>query len=716
MINGANSPDGYMQAVSDDELIALIDAGVSTSTTSFNGSSELTAEREQATYEYTMKPFGHLKPQGVSGIVSSDSVEAVEGYTAVLSELLFDNNKLAKFLPYGPTPTDYHTAKKASDLTNYCIFRKNPGWATLNTWIKSALMWKDAWITWDYEENFEYSFEEYEVITQEALDIALADPDVEIVGDLYIQDDGSYIEVRLRRKINKSGVKIRNIPPENQLVSDDASCRDDASFIGYGTEMTRSEIRKTWGEKADDIKWESVPTSYRFNQAINTDSASRKRALGQHTVSTSRDTVQEATQIADVITCWVRVDRDGDGIAELKKIIKVGDVVLYEEDVEAINIATLTPFEIPHEFRGLAMTDMVRPSTLTSTAILRGFVENTYLTNYAPKIADPNVVDFSALQNLKPKQVVASNGNPTAAVQTLAPETISTGTVPLLEFLQAHKEQATGLSKAAQGLNDTLYVSGNSEQKVSAVQSAAQTRIQYIARRFMETGLKDLCEGVYKTMVASMRGQKTGYYDSKNFYQTVEVSELPSTLMLMVEADVGDASNQTVLQKMQIIGQQILPALKEAGAGSVPKPEAAAQIAARTFEALGEDPLDYIVDFTTDEFKAAAMESQQRAEEEAQRQQALEQEAQALKIALDKANVDYTNVQSQNAIQDNLKQLLVALDKSQQEWADLAIKAGKEQQPMPQQPEVTQLYTHAQSLLKQVMTVVPAQPETPVQQ
>ena len=58
------------------------------------------------------------------------------------------------------------------------------------------------------------------------------------------------------------------------------------------------------------------------------------------------------------------------------------------------------------EFYGLSMADFTRSSTLASTAILRGFVENTYLTNYSPKLADPNVVDFSALQNMKPKQII----------------------------------------------------------------------------------------------------------------------------------------------------------------------------------------------------------------------------------------------------------------------------------------------------------------------
>ena len=56
------------------------------------------------------------------------------------------------------------------------------------------------------------------------------------------------------------------------------------------------------------------------------------------------------------------------------------------------------------------------------------------------------------------------------------------------------------------------------------------------------------------------------------------------------------------------------------------------------------------------------------AESIADKKKALEEQNLMVKMALDQANVDYTNVQSQNAIQDNLKQLVVALDKSYQEW------------------------------------------------
>jgi hypothetical protein len=697
-------PEGYKEIVEDDELLNIINSEVAQSQGNFLDSSELSDEREKATYEYAMQATGHLTPQGVSKIVSSDTVEAIEGYSAVLSELLLNNKKLAKFIPHSQTAVDVHRARMASDVTNYCLFKKNKGWEIINTWMKAALLWKNAAVVWEYVEDYEYTFEEYEEISAEALDMLLADMEVEVVGDLFINEGGMYEDVRIKRKCNKSGIKIRNIEPESFLISQGASSIEDASFVGLTTEMTRSEIRKQYPEQADTIDWDSTDDRYTFMQAMNTEKAARRTSVGLSNTSYSTNHTTEANQVASVLECWLRVDRDGDGISELKRFITVGDNILFEEDVDYIPIAELKPFDIPHEWAGLSMADMTRPSTLASTAILRGFVENTYLTNYSPKLADPNVVDFSALQNMKPKQIVPTNGNPAAAVQNMPPEALSSGTVPLLEFLQKHKEQANGLSKAAQGLNDTLYVSGNSEQKVSAVQSAAQTRIQHIARRFMETGLAALCEGVYKTMRTEMRTQSMSYYDRNDFYKTIEIKELPDNMMLQVEADVGDASNQTVLKKMQMIGQQVLPALMQAGYQGAIDPVAPATIAFKTIEALGEDPLDYIVDYTSEEYKGSAMEGKKQQQQAAEKKKALEEQNLMVKMALDQANVDYTNVQSQNAIQDNLKQLVVALDKSYQEWSKLTIQATKEGQPVPEQPNVQEMYQTAQSLIRQTMT------------
>tara|TARA_B100000795_G_scaffold264788_1_gene245711 strand:- start:1477 stop:3663 length:2187 start_codon:yes stop_codon:yes gene_type:complete len=702
----SNNEDGYKVAVSDEDLTTLLDYKLAQASASFLDTSELSDERQKSTYEYAMIPQGHLKPQGVSRIVSSDTVEAIEGYTAILSELLFDNNKLAKFKSYDRTPLAYHKATAASELLNHCLFTKNRGWSVLNTWLKSALMWKLAAVTWTYASEETISFEEYETIASTALDVQLSDPEITTTGDIYLDEQsGNYLDVRLKRTKVTNKVVVSPVPPETLRVGRGATGIHDASFVGFEEEMTRSEIRERWPDKAEGVDWSTVESNTHYASELNTDSLARKQAIGTTLLLGSGDDNQlEATESAVVLRCWVYVDRDGDGIAELKYIVRVGDTILEEEDADHIQVAAFTPFEIPFELEGLSMSDMVRPSTLASTAILRGFVENTYLTNYAPKIADPNVVDFSALQNMKPKQIIASNGNPQGAVASLPPEQISTGTVPLLQFLQGHKEQATGLSKAAQGLNDALYVSGNSEAKVSQVQSAAQIRIQFIARRFMETGGRELLEGIYRTMQKEMRGGSVGAYTGNARYLDVLINDLPGIEFMSVEADVGDASNQTQLQKLQMIGQQILPALRDAGAGAVVAPTAASTIAVQAFDALGLDPLDYLIDINTDEFKKKAEEGQKKDQEAQAKATELKELTAKLEVDLQQANIDFTNVQAQNAIQDNLKQLMVALDKSEQEWSKLALEAGKEQQAMPTKTNIDVLYAKAQTLVADVMT------------
>jgi len=707
--------DRYKDPVGDNELLAMIEQGVMNSVGDFLNSSDLARERQKATYEYGMMPQFHLTPQGVSQIVSSDTVEAVEGYTAILAELMFNNNKLARFIPAGTTPKDYHEAKVASDLVNYAIFKQNPGWEILNTWVKSALLWKNSIVRWEFIEDFDYSFEEYDSIEQTNLDTLLADPDVEIIGELkYEQElttdeqgnavyDMVYKDVRLKKKHNKTRILIKNVHPECFRVTRDGDTIDEKSFVGIQIDMTRSEVRKFFPDIAENIDWDAIGDgSYDWATKYTEEQAARKRLVGEEywLGGNSRELFpSEANRQITVIECWLRVDRDGDGIAELKHFIIAGSTILLEEDCESIPLATLCPFEVPHEFFGLSVADMVRPSTMATTAVLRGFVENVYLTNYSPKLADPNVVDFSALQNMKPKQIIATNGNPQSAVAALTPDTISAGTVPLLELLQVHKEQATGMGKAAQGLNDTLYVSGNSEAKMQQAMSAAQVRIQFMARRFAETGFKRLTEGIYKTMRTKLRGKTTKYFDQNNLFKQVDPGTLPDNMLLYIDVDVGENSNNNIIKKMTMIGQQLLPALQAAGAGGAVNPEAAVKIACKTLEAMDLDPLDYLVDYTAPDFKEQAMKSRKDEMDAAAKQKALEEQAVQLNLAQQQATLDLTNVQAKNAMQDNTKQLMVALDKSYQEWAKLHIAAAKEGVELPKQPDITQLLKIAKQVI-----------------
>ena len=705
---------GYKEPVTDEQLINMIEQGVQSSTGDFLNSSDLARERLKSTYEYAGVAADHLSPQGVSTIVDTSTTEVIEAYTAILSDLFLSNHRLARFVPYDDSPGAYKSAKDASDIVNYCIFRKNNGWEFLSSWIKSSLLWKNAVCRWDYIEDYDYVFEDYEEITQLKLDEILSDENSEVIGELNFinkpveteeaSDDEVeliYINVRVRKKIDKSKVKLELVPPENFRISRESTDIADAQFVGIQTQMSRSEIRKYYPDVAEDIDFENMnDTSWLGSAKYSQDVAARKAVTGQEYWQGSVEQHEiplEANINVNVTECWIEVDRDGDGIAELKHIMTIGNHIIYEDDVDEIPLASIVPIDIPFEFYGLSMADFTRSSTLASTAILRGFVENTYLTNYAPKLADPNVVDFSALQNMKPKQIIPTNGNPQAAVSTLPPETISTGTVPLLEHLQTIKEQATGMSKTVQGLNDTLYVSGNSEQKFAAVQSAAQKRIQHIARRFAETGFKRLIAGVYETMHKNMKRKVS--YSMNGLQKTVDMNALPSKMDVEILLDIGDNSNTSKLTKLQRIGAEVLPALNQQGAGIVIRPEAPAVLATQIIEAMNLDSNDFLEDYNTDEFKQKAAEAIQAQSEAAEMQRQVANQKAQSEVALQEANVVYTNAQAKNTSDDNARQLAIAIDKHFQEWANLSIKATKEGAKVPPHPSYNDILQMAQQLL-----------------
>jgi len=679
-----------IEKVSDDQLIESIDRYVRNSDGGFfPGTSDVAKRRENSIYEMSLEARGDLAPQGVSKIVASDSAEIAEGYTALIVKLLLDNNKLAMFTPYDDSVSSIKNAQVASDVVNYCLFNSNSdGWSKLSTWIKSAVVLGNSALTWGWEEDYDYEIEEYETIDEVSLDQILADPDLEIIGDLSIDEENSngedqtivYSNVRLRRKIDKSRVKLRNVAPEAFIIDRSATSIHDAKFVGIVTEMTRSDIRKNWKDFEGDISdlGEEI-----YGADFDIGNFARKDAAGISTWDVNSQSEEEEANIeVTVIECWIKSDRDGDGIAELKHVIKAGNVILEEDDVSYIPIAVLNPIEIPHEFYGLSLLDMARSQTQATTAILRGFVENVYFGNYGRTLADPNVVDFAALQNPLPKQIIATNGNPTAAIQQIQPEPISSGTTGMLEFLGLQKEQSTGLTKTALGLNDTLYVSGNSETKMAGAQNAAQTRIEHIARRFVESGIKDLCRGVLREMKNNLKNplrfrQGKGY----SSVTAEELQRIPANMDLDIQANLGENSNMNVSAKLNQLAELLPMMAQDATASSYVSPMASFNLATDIIENMGMDPTRFLLDPEDPNNQQMIQQQQQSATERANAERDLEIGTKQANINLIKAEVDNKKI-------DNKRQLLQAEDESNRKWAEVAVKAAKDGVPMPEKVPV----------------------------
>jgi len=698
--------------LSDEEFLREINSLRANVTEYQLGSSSLEDVRNQATYEYAGVAMGHLRPQGVSTIVDSSTTEVVDGYTAILSELLFDNNKLAKFTPISNEPKAVHLTKQAEDITNHEIFIMNDGWLKLNTWAKAGILWKNSIIRWDWCEDYHYDYEEYEEIDEAKLDELLGDDQVEIIGDLYpeetiievspgqMENRIVYRDVNIKRKHDMSRVTFEVVPHENFSIDRNATSLDDFTYMGIDEDdVTKSDLRKRFPEVfPDDFdKWDELDDQY--NYRFRYERAARKDVTGEtyNTALEKKLSGLDENHTFLVTECWIYADRDGDGIAEMRHVIYSGNFIIQDEYCKQAYLAALCPIEIPYEFYGLSMADITRSSTLTSTAILRGFVENVYLTNFSPRLADPNIVDFAALQNMKPKSVIPTVGNPANAVQMMQPENIAPGTVPLLQQMQVNKEQANSLSKAAQGLNDELYVSGNSEAKLSRVQSAAQTRIQHVARRFVHTGIKRFVKGVYYCLKEHAKGNR-GYLDREGIYREVNIEELPDKIHFNVDANLGENSNDNLRMKYEMVAG-IMQRLAESGRQVVIKETADAKLASMAIQALDLDPMDFIEDYNDPEF----IEKAQAAREKMMAAENKKLEIEELKASYDvlakEANARLLATQADNAMQDNAKQLAVTMDTHYQKWAELALKADKEGTSRPEKPRIEELVQAAYSLI-----------------
>jgi len=246
------------------------------------------------------------------------------------------------------------------------------------------------------------------------------------------------------------------------------------------------------------------------------------------------------------------------------------------------------------------------------------------------------------------------------------------------------------------------------------VQSASQVRIQYMARRLVEVGLKRLVEGVYRCFRKNaVSGEEIEYADAKGFLMSVDITSLPEAMSMDVDANVGDMGNTGILKKMQIIGTQVIPALQDAGAGAAVNPEAAVKIAVQTLQALDEDPLDYLVDYTDPAFIDQVKTSRENEQVAAEKAKKLAEQIQLLDIEQRRATAALTNIQSKNALQDNTRQMVVAMDKHYQDWAKLYIDAKDKGITLPAdaQPNIEQLWMIANKLVQMDAGMPLANPE-----
>ena len=538
-----------MAKLTDTELRALLDEEIR-GAVGYN-SSELSNQRKAALDAYHGEPYGN-EVEGRSAYVSRDVADTIEWIMPSIMRIFTGGDTIVRFEPQGPE--DEKAAQQATDYVNHVFQRQNDGFLALYTWFKDALLSKNGFLKVYWEKYTEYKTESYENLTDDEFAMLLQDPDVEPVEhteDVAVDTLSGVAErthsVKLRRKTENGKCCVLPVPPEEVLVNRyPVAPLKRNRFICHRRRVTVSEIVEMGLMSKEEAK--SLP-SYEdddFNEERISRYAFDETDEGDNPTS-------ESSRYVWLAEAYMKVDVDGDGVAELRKITMAGDRVIENEEVDSIPFVTITPIILPHKLYGMSIADLVMDLQLLKSTVFRQILDNMYLANNGRYMALDGMVNIDDLLTSRPGGIVRVKTFD--AVKPMQPPLLGAPAFNLLEYIDVIKENRTGVTRYNQGIDaDSLNKTATG---INQIMSAAQARVELIARVFAETGVKDLFYAILERVQKHQDHAKV--IRLRNEWVPMDPREWTSKFDLTVTVGLGTGSKDMQIQAlMQTIQFQMM--------------------------------------------------------------------------------------------------------------------------------------------------------------
>ena len=488
------------ERMDDDTLEVILKSHIEQSISGvFGTDSDLQTEREKALDYYLGRPLGN-EVEGRSQIVDRVVQDTIEWMKPSVLEVFTASSNVVEFEPVGVEDED--GARQATDYCNHVFQKDNDGFQVLYDMVTDALLSKSGISKTYWDESEVTKRETYTSLSLPELNMLLEDDGVEVIeqeqgiADVPDPATGQVMEVPvwditvLRTSIHGRTV-VESVPPEEFLFSRDAVKIEDergkmlVPFVGHRTKKTLSDLMEMgfdWDEIEGIPAWDDAD--------YNTER--RKRHGDQDPyVDQSLDPSMRTVWIYE---CYLRVDADGDGVAELRKFIVAGTSydILSNEEVDEQPFSLITPIPIPHKLIGQSIADLTFDLQEVSSTLWRQALDNMYNVNNARE-AYSNKVDVDDLLENKVASKISVDtdmGDVQGHIVPMVTPSILGEALPLIEFSDQRRENRTGVSRYNQGLDPNSL--NDTASGINMLQSASMRRIQLIARIFANTGIRDM--------------------------------------------------------------------------------------------------------------------------------------------------------------------------------------------------------------------------------
>ena len=469
--------------------------------------SQLSAERAESVNLYLGEKFGN-EVEGRSQVVSFDVQDTIESALPQLLKVFVAGDEVVKFEPKGPE--DQAAADQETDYVNHIVMEKNPGFEIFYVWFKDALLSKNGYVKAYYEEYEEAEEESYNGLTDAQLDMLASDDNIEILEheaypdpsapqmpltppmttppDVEMEDGTMSIEqasaqafmqpmlhdVKIRVSNMTGEICIKNVAPENIMVSVDADGTDlnSARFVQHRELMSPAEVSEMFDVDEDEIN-EIMAENDEFELESN----------ARDIYSEQYDRAVDTSEVL-VRDTYLKVN------GERHRYVLVGNRIIYkDESCDHVPFSCITPMIMPHRHIGRSYTDLTKDIQMIKSTLIRGQLDNMYLSNNG-RYAISDRVNLDDMLTSRPGGIVRVQGEPGAAIQPLMHAPFPPTSFQMVEYMDNMKEKRTGITAYNQGLDSNSL--NKTATGVQQIMSAAQQRLELVARTFAETGVKDL--------------------------------------------------------------------------------------------------------------------------------------------------------------------------------------------------------------------------------
>ncbi len=451
----------------------------------------LSDDRAQAIKYYLGEQFGN-EIEGRSQVVSYDVQDTIESALPQLLKVFVSGDRVVTFDP--KSPEDQDGAEQETDYINHLVMEKNSGYLLFYVWFKDALLSKNGYVKAYVEEESEVEEESYEGLTDAQLQMLVSEDNVEVLEhtpypDTSVNQEEMIMQAQMTGQVpvmpmlhdvkikiteTKKEIKIKNVAPENIMVSVDTASTNlyDARFVEHREVMSRADAAETFGVSYSKIKDIFAETQDSYEEESN--------ARDIYDEEYDRVVNEDEVLVKDV---YYKVDD------ERYRIVIIGSEIIYKEKTDCVPFACISPMLMPHRHVGRSYADLTMDIQLIKSTLLRGQLDNMYLANNG-RYAVSDRVNLDDMLTSRPGGIVRVQGDPGTSIMPLQHPPLPAASFSMVEYMDSMKEKRTGVTAYNQGLDANSL--NKTATGIQQVMNAAAQRLELVARTFAETGVKDL--------------------------------------------------------------------------------------------------------------------------------------------------------------------------------------------------------------------------------